>query len=66
VIEQYENQDGQLIRTRRRNIPRGADSGLRWFDAELQLGLDDSEIARLSRRIGEVVTGVEQGKIRTF
>jgi hypothetical protein len=66
VIERYENRGGRLVHTDlpRRFAPR--QTGLRWVNNRLEIGLTGAEINQLYRRLRGVVQRADAGEIRTF
>jgi hypothetical protein len=66
AIEQYANQAGRLVRKPTPMRLGPTESGMAWVHGDLVLGLDDAEIARLEKRVREVVARVGRGEISTF
>lgn len=58
--------DGRLVPVAPEPPDGQRQHGVRWKGAELQVGLTRSEIARLRRRVRQVVAKLESGRLRTF
>jgi hypothetical protein len=65
VIEQYEIREGVLVHTAA-GPAKNTSAGLRWAGRQLQVGLDDRELARVARRLRALSSDVAAGKLALF
>ena len=66
AIETYRKRDGQLVPATSTPPIGPPDAGVRWVGLGLQLGLTETEIAGVRRRLSGLLDQIERGKLRTF